>query len=244
MIYVTGSKGFVGRRLVEKLKDDFTTIDKKDGSDILKIDFESYIQKYGYPSTIIHLAAETDPRESNSKIESYYRNNVLATKKILDTFSKSRIIYFSTSLVEYDTSNFYSLTKYLNELDAKQHSNAVGLRITTVYGDGGREEMIVPRIISKNVSYLTNYTRDFVWLDDLVDLIISLINSEKCGIINVASGDIHKINELAKKFGIVCDISNPKNEPSSNLLETDYLNSIGWKPTMTVEKYIQSKRFD
>mgnify|MGYP003635861402 CR=1 FL=1 len=239
MIYITGSEGFVGKCLQQKLKRPYVCIDRKIGTDLLNIHWDAFIKKNAYPDTVIHLAAETNPRDSMDRVEEIYFNNVVATKKIFETFPRSRIIYTSTSLVKHDLQNFYAMSKYLNEIDAKSHNNAIGLRATTVYGENARDNMVVPRILNNNLKYISSYERDFIWVEDFVDLIIQLIDLDKCGIINVATGDVHKINELAESFGNFAELFNPSDEPKTNILDTEYLQSIGWKPKMTVKDYIK-----
>ena len=205
----------------------------------MNIDWNLFIRRNVVPDTVIHLAAETNPRDSMERIEEIYLNNVVATKKIFELFPRSRIIYTSTSLVKHDLQNFYAMSKRLNEIDAKFHDNALGLRATTVYGENARDNMVVPRIINKNLPYVTSYERDFIWVEDFVNLIIQLIDLDKCGIINVATGDVHKINELAESFEVCSELFNPSDEPETNILDTEYLQSIGWKPKMTVKDYIK-----
>jgi nucleoside-diphosphate-sugar epimerase len=77
MIYITGSEGFIGSRLQQILKQPYVCIDKKLGLDILTMDWNMFIRRYGAPQTIIHLAASTNPRESMKSIEEYYVNNFL-----------------------------------------------------------------------------------------------------------------------------------------------------------------------
>ena len=234
MIYITGSEGFIGSRLKQKINEPVVCIDKKINFDLLNIDWDRFIDINGEPESIIHLAALTDPREANKSIEKYYKNNVEATKKLFLKFPKSKIIYASTSLVEHDLNNFYSMTKFLNEIDAKEHPNALGLRITTVFGDGARNNMIVPRIINNTCEYLSTYKRDFVWVDDLVDLIISLVRSDKTGIMNVSSGNVYEIKSLGNLFGIDVDVYDPLDEPKENMIKNDGLIS-----TMKVDEYIR-----
>ena len=239
MIYITGSEGFVGKCLQQKLKKQHVCIDRKIGTDLLDINWNLFIRRNVVPDTVIHLAAETNPRDSIERVEEIYLNNVVATKKIFEMFPRSRIIYTSTSLVKHDLQNFYAMSKYLNEIDAKSHNNALGLRATTVYGENARDNMVVPRIINDNLPYVASYERDFIWVEDFVDLIIQLIDSDKCGIINVATGDVHKINELAESFGMRPELFDPSDEPKTNVLDTEYLRSIGWQPKMTVKDYIK-----
>lgn len=229
----------MGKCLQQKLKKPHVCIDRKIGTDIMNIDWNLFIRRNVVPDTVIHLAAETNPRDSMERVEKIYLNNVVATKKIFELFPRSRIIYTSTSLVKHDLQNFYAMSKRLNEIDAKFHDNALGLRATTVYGENARDNMVVPRIINKNLPYVTSYERDFIWVEDFVNLIIQLIDLDKCGIINVATGDVHKINELAESFGVRSELFNPSDEPETNILDTEYLQSIGWKPKMTVKDYIK-----
>ena len=121
-----------------------------------------------------------------------------------------RLIYASTSSVygsnieqpfsEKHTADhpiqFYAATKRSNELIAHAYSSlykleTVGLRFFTVYGPWGRPDMalfkFVNNIIKNKVIEIFNYgnhSRDFTYIDDIVEGIILLTKSKKIFNIN------------------------------------------------------------
>ena len=64
------------------------------------------------------------------------------------------------------------MSKKINEETA--YENQVGLRFTTVYGEGARDEMLIGRLLDGRVSYLTDHIRDFIHVSDVV-MAISLL---------------------------------------------------------------------
>ena len=87
--------------------------------------------------------------------------------------------------------NFYGLSKKSNEEMARIYSayygiNVIGLRFFTVYGPWGRPDMVMLKLINsyykKKKFYLNNFgnhSRDFTYIDDVVNIIIKLSISNK-----------------------------------------------------------------
>ena len=70
--------------------------------------------------------------------------------------------------------NFESVQK------AIANKNSLGMRFTTVYGPGAREQMLIPRILKNNVPYInTNHSRDFIHVYDICSAIESLLRQKQ-----------------------------------------------------------------
>lgn len=152
-------------------------------------------------SRVINLAAQAGVRYSLENPHSYVESNVVAFTNILEACRHHRVkhlTYASTSSVygantkmpfsEHEGANhplqFYAATKRANEMMAHSYSHlfglpTTGLRFFTVYGPWGRPDMALFKF-TKNiledkpipVFNHGNHTRDFTFIDDIVEGII------------------------------------------------------------------------
>ncbi|APX92734.1 capsular biosynthesis protein CpsI [Halomonas sp. 1513] len=150
---------------------------------------------------VIHLAAQAGVRYSLENPHSYVESNVVAFTNILEACRYAKVehlTYASTSSVygantrmpfsEHDGANhplqFYAATKKANEMMAHSYSHlfglpTTGLRFFTVYGPWGRPDMALFKF-TKNiladepipVFNHGNHTRDFTYVDDIVEGVI------------------------------------------------------------------------
>ena len=157
------------------------------------------------PEIVIHLAAQAGVRYSISNPEAYTNTNLLGFCNILECCRKFKVknfIYASSSSVyggntkvpfaESDPVDhpvsLYAATKKSNEIMAHAYSHlynipSTGLRFFTVYGPWGRPDM-APMLFSKSIisnKPITvfnngNLSRDFTYIDDVVEIIIRLID--------------------------------------------------------------------
>jgi UDP-glucuronate 4-epimerase len=150
---------------------------------------------------VIHLAAQAGVRYSLENPNAYVQSNLVGFTHILEACRHQRIshlTYASTSSVyganaklpfsEHDGVDhplqFYAATKRANELMAHSYSHlfalpTTGLRFFTVYGPWGRPDMALflftkailagePIRVFNN----GNHTRDFTYIDDIVEGVI------------------------------------------------------------------------
>ena len=106
---------------------------------------------------------------------------------------------------------------------------ALSNRPITIYGDGSQ-------------------TRSFCYVDDLIDGLISLMNSKECGPINIGNPNEFTIRQLAE---LVRDRINPNLELISKPLPQDdplqrqpdiqlAIQELGWEPKIPFEEGLQS----
>lgn len=154
---------------------------------------------------VIHLAAQAGVRYSLVNPHSYVESNIVAFTNLLEACrhnSISQLIYASTSSV-YGANTcmpfneaqgadhplqFYAATKRANELMAHSYSHlynlpTVGLRFFTVYGPWGRPDMALFKFTKNilegkpiDVFNSGNHSRDFTYVDDIVEGIIRVNN--------------------------------------------------------------------
>ena len=157
-------------------------------------------------SSIIHLAAQAGVRHSIENPYSYTKSNIDGFLNILEISRHNNIkhlSYASTSSVygantkipfkESDPVNhplqFYAATKRANELMAHSYSHLYriptsGIRFFTVYGPWGRPDMALFKFtknilegIPIDVFNHGNHTRDFTYVDDIVEGVFKIHSS-------------------------------------------------------------------
>ena len=92
---------------------------------------------------------------------------------------------------KYNPKNIYGLSKKLNEDISKifnkyYNLKSTGLRFFTVYGEWGRPDMMMMKLIEchykKKIFYLNNFgnhTRDFTYIGDVVKILENLLKNNK-----------------------------------------------------------------
>lgn len=185
-IFLTGSKGFIGQHLYERIKHDYDVYCA--GKNELP-DYE-----YDY---IIHLAATTTT--SKEFLPELFENNIVYAKEIMSY--PIRTIYASSTSAS-ELINPYAYTKNYIEWLGQNHVNATGLRFFNVYGPNNNKGIVKHAIdcalSGKRIElYGGAAIRDFIYIDDVVDAIInSLDSSEK--IIEIGTGVGTKVGDAVK----------------------------------------------
>lgn len=206
MKLVTGYKGFIGKRLYSKLqsnsKESPIGIDESDPVLLKKIidsgQLEELIKK---SSGVYHIGANSSTQESNASI---FYTNYEFTKAIVDIAKKYDVrVVFASSASIYGVDgdnipkNLYAWSKKICEdYGLSNYSNFVALRYFNVYGPGEENKGNMASVgyqAYKNNKFFklfpTRPTRDFVYIDDVVDATIySMDNNIKSGWYDVGSG--------------------------------------------------------
>lgn len=154
---------------------------------------------------VCNLAAQAGVRYSIENPHAYIQSNVVGFLNILEACRNSHVknlVYASSSSVyglnkeqpfkttdKTDTPiSLYAATKKSNELMAHTYShlygiNTVGLRFFTVYGPWGRPDMapmlFADAILNDRAIKVFNHgkmSRDFTYIDDIVDGIVNVID--------------------------------------------------------------------
>lgn len=233
-ITVTGSHGFIGNHLVNYLMSqghNLSCWDLQIGKNIKDFTVNGFLENT--TDIIIHLAALAGVRQSFETPNQYWKVNVEHSKKIFEvaTISNVKVIYASTSSCLEWYNNPYAITKYVTEFIAP--TNSIGLRFSTVWGDGARGDMLIPQIKNKTLKYATSHKRDFIHVSDVVSAIQTIINHpDETGIFEVGSGMSVAVDQLVAFNGLDVPILPGKHyEIDDNCLPSHRLRSLGWKPT-------------
>lgn len=188
------------------------------------------------PNVVVHLAALTGLKKCHENHEKAFKVNVFGTFNVLMAClrSDSKLIFISSREVYGETvknkssendmlkpNNVYGITKMLGEQLVKTMSQIYGLdytilRLTNVYGPEGdmygAQIIIQDALNKKKIRILGGNQRlNYVYVDDVVDLINLVLNDKRSSkqVFNVGSNDTITINEYVKE---VMDLLNEKVE--------------------------------
>jgi len=167
-VLVTGSSGFIGRNLVNKLKDNYaiTELNDSDGDICSSNYFEKLKGKQ--ISHIFHLAAKTYIPDSWENPYQFLCTNLMGTINTLEYCRNQSITltYFSAYIygnqplmpisenVAAEPNNPYSFSKYMAEKVCEFYSREYSVRLTilrpfNVYGIGQASNWLIPTILNQ-----------------------------------------------------------------------------------------------
>ena len=229
-ILLTGSKGFIGRNIVELLGDKHKIIEVTRG---IKFDINNLnsLLDINDVDIVIHAAAKTFVPDSFIDPYNFYKFNINSSLNIAEYCRIKKIhklIYLNTYL--YGTPNYcpvdeghrvslhspYNKSKYLSEKILINYledvTNVVSLRLFNIYGKHQKHDFLVPHIIKQalegdNVIVKDlEPKRDYLYIKDMVSLIDLIINSKSAyGVYNVGSGESYSVGQV---IDLVVDILN------------------------------------
>ena len=246
-ILITGSAGFIGSHLAEKLSDrghdvvgidcltDYYSIEQKKLNlrdiqskgvrfipiDIARDDLDEVVRDADF---IYHLSAQPGI-SSTTSFDTYLRNNIIATKRLIDSAQKSNrlsgFVNISTSSVygafatgdettEPKPTSNYGVTKLAAEqlvmaIAREKSFPSCSMRLFSVYGPRERPEKLYPRLIGSILDRKPFplcegsriHMRSFSFIDDITDgLASALTHFDDC------KGEIFNIgNDVAITTG-------------------------------------------
>ena len=235
--------------------------------DIIYHNFQKTYSKYNI-NYIVHLAGETHVDKSYCCLKNFIDNNITATHILLESLkiNKIPIIFFSTDEIYgesnnnkfletdlYNPTNPYAATKaaaelLINSYIKSYNINIIIVRCNNVYGPNQHNEKVIPSFIDNaiNNNFLSIHgngdkVRDFVYVDDIIDAILILMNKGvNHEIYNIGYDNPISILELAKlvlkhtnsnsKLKYIDD--RPFNDNRYNI-NNDKISKLGWIPKHT-----------
>tara|TARA_B100001175_G_scaffold299270_1_gene290519 strand:+ start:42 stop:800 length:759 start_codon:yes stop_codon:yes gene_type:complete len=244
IIDLTGSRGFIGSHLKTALEKEGHTVVEWDRHEAVKKDISQYEPSKGI-GMVIHLAAMADVRKSIEQPEVYWQNNVINTTRIQKKCNEINVplLYASSSCIHKWWLSPYGTSKKVNEETA--FDRQIGLRFTTVYGDGARDTMFMGRLLSGNLAYSTNHIRDFIHVSDVVSAIFAIIkaNNPLQRAYDIGNGVGNTVSDLAKLAGYDIPIKDGDTcEAENNTADvTNLINEFDWKPKINAKQYIAER---
>ena len=269
-ILVTGSKGFIGKQVVEHLKScdiisdsiDSKRIDLKDIEEVMKLDKSDIV---------IHLGGKTI---KGLEWNEYFHNNVIGTLNILEYCIKKNIkkMIFVSSYVygnpkyspidekhPISPHNAYTRSKYLAEqlceFFAKNSDlNVIILRPFNIFGKTLPKGFLISNLLKsiKTNEKITivnkNSRRDFLHVDDLIDVILKIKDYDcKFEIFNIGSGKSYSFNEIIEKIEKIekIKLNVQYEEDKENFIEdivadiSKLKNKTKWNPMISFDEGLQ-----
>tara|TARA_B110000196_G_scaffold104892_1_gene91110 strand:- start:340 stop:1188 length:849 start_codon:yes stop_codon:yes gene_type:complete len=223
-ILITGATGFIGKHLVKKIPNYNMAVDQNGKNIDLRIRKE--VLKIKRSDIVIHLAGKI-PSEKNYSKNIFFEHNFLGTLNILEYCIKKKVkkIIFVSSYVygnpeknpisekhQIKPHNTYTKSKVLSEELCKIYAEKykieiIILRPFNIFGNLQKDNSLISNIIKsiKNNSHITiinkNNKRDYLFIDDLIDAIIKLIDYKcKFEIFNIGSGKSYSFENVVQLF--------------------------------------------
>ena len=228
---------------------------------------------------VVNLAAQAGVRHSIENPSTYIENNIkgfLNLLEILKSHDSLKTLFYASSSSIYgsnekmpfkeihNTDNplaIYGVSKKTNELMASAYSylykmNIVGLRFFTVYGPWGRPDMALFKFIEaiklgKNIEVFNSgkMTRDFTYIDDIVEAIYRLIKSKNISheIYNIGRGKPEKlmdfISSIEKHLGLDANIKflpmQKGDVPNTHSSVQKLFLKTGYKPIISIDEGVK-----
>lgn len=228
-ILITGHQGFIGRHVFQHFSKhhECVGIDIKSGDDILTCSLPRC-------DVIIHLAALAGVRKSRDIPDQYWRVNVEGSQRIFKhgTDTGAKVLYASSSSVKQWDLSPYATTKKVVECLAPPKS--LGMRFHTVYGPDSRPDMMYDMLINNTATYVTDHTRDFTHVRDVVTAIDLLLSHGVCGIVDIGSDNPVSVRSVARAAGRYLPTKQVSGEQTTSRADISFLRSLGWQPTGNV----------
>lgn len=228
-VVVTGSNGFVGSALVEELykrqanvvaitRSNWSQLKAKtkktqiflhcaalDGNAQFKQEHSQKIKK-----TNLKITEDVLDAVSFNKIPYLC---LLSSAEVYSMIATNPISETNQAALTDDTTSGYVVAKRLTEKLSLAAANNYGfkvliLRPSNIYGAADTKDRLIPVLVrniisSKPIVLLNNgeQKRNFIYIDDFVNILLKLVELEQDGIVNVASTEAISLRELALLIG-------------------------------------------
>lgn len=189
---ILGKNGYIGTALSKKIEEIGEEIVPYPTPDI---------------NVLIHLASPSHPQfEQNVP---YHMGEAIRSFELLLPYCKENGIFFvyASSALVYETkkkSPFRNCKNILEQMAEAYGAKTLGLRIFPVYGPNDMRTMIaqschsMKRGLSPKVYGDGTQTRDFIYIDDVVNNMIRLIKEEKDGILDIGGNKPVSFNQVVE----------------------------------------------
>lgn len=256
-VLITGINGFIAKQLSNKF-DSFLGIDSDYTIESLYKLFNEY-----KPEVIFHIGACSDTL--NTDINYMMYSNYTKTKWISDWCNKNNVkLIYSSSAAVYGIdgkkpTNLYGWSKLMGE-DYVILNGGVSLRYFNVYGPGEEHKGRMASMIYQNINnsevklFPIKATRDFVYIDDVVDSNLYALKNYDNLIGNwyeVGTGNSVSFEKIFKILKIPYTYLDKSQIPKGYQTFTKSSKDnwmVGWKPKYDIEiglkkykKYLNEK---
>lgn len=221
------------------------TVDLTNAESVTKllIDLEGYSISH-----VIHTAAVVPWSDSSDfTLDEYMAESV---QRLCETLKIPRLMFISgwnvydmststppfSEATDVGPSDEYGKSKYRTETffrDNLETTRLLVLRTASVYGIGQTSKGLIPNLVSSAIEHgrmtlnATDTRRDYIHIDDLVNVVLELASKEVSGVLNIGSGHSLSVGEIAStvqdifKLGFKEDILIEHSEHLSESVLTD-----------------------
>ncbi|MBF0518537.1 MAG: NAD(P)-dependent oxidoreductase [Nitrospirae bacterium] len=248
-ILVTGSEGFIGKRLTARLVSEGYEVCAFNRScgDISSKDnlpFKNIAH-------VLHLAAKTFVPASWQNPYSFYNTNVMGTANVLEFCRKNGCSLTFVSSYIYGTPKElpvsekhpvnpgtpYSHSKYMAEELCRFYADNFKVKVTilrpfNIYGPAQNDSFLIPAIIKQALDSSTDTIevmdllprRDFLYVEDFVDALMLTIQDDNYALYNVGAGYSLSVSDVIQT---VLDVLNTdKKVISKDVVRENEINDV------------------
>lgn len=223
-IAITGSSGFIGRKLTLRLRElgyNTLELDRKTGYNILDFNKCNNISKF---EVCIHLAGMTYVPNSFINPREFYELNILGLVNCIEICRRNNAKLIFTSSYVYGAPKYlpidedhpiagfnpYSETKIIGEMICNNYHKYFGvkciiLRPFNIYGNGQDDRFLIPSILNQAKSGTVilkdpRPKRDYLFINDAIEGFVKAIENDKLDFekINLGFGLSYSISEIVK----------------------------------------------
>ncbi|MDC0522178.1 SDR family oxidoreductase [Nitrosopumilus sp.] len=252
---ILGSKGFIGKEFVNYLEkkghECFTPEIRKEslkGIDLGHVIYSAGVPNFmqrPYDAVDAHVCQLKNILE-NSNFESLvYFSGGRVYNKINSTKENDNLIFNPT-----DKDDLYGISKIMGEslCIASENPRVHILRLTNVTGNNFTSKLFLPSIIrdainENKIKIFTTLSskKDYVYIDDVLDLVPKILINGKEKVYNIASGKTIEseklINKISKSTGCSVEVSSDPKEflyPETSIIKIK--KEFNFHPTNVVDK--------
>jgi GDP-4-dehydro-6-deoxy-D-mannose reductase len=272
-LLVTGASGFIGVPLVRALEagNEIKALRRADGD----IALSGTLAGIGHVDHVFHLAGRSFVPDSWSDPASFVHTNVGGTTAVLDFCRRvgasmtfvSAYVYGQPDRLPIDEThparpnNPYAMSKYLAEEVCAFYASQFGVRTTVVrpfniYGPRQAGHFLIPTVVRQlkeggpiRVLDLAP-RRDYLYVDDLVDLLVRTFAPNQSGynVVNAGSGSSVSVGELVDILQTIAGTSlevltedKPRHQELNDVRAAvaKARDCFGWTPQTSLEDGLQ-----